>query len=85
VRIEVAPNPVRARATVSLRVRTEQEVNVALYDVLGRRVRTVHDGPVKAGRAHTLRVDAGGLSSGLYLLRADGERFQRTRRVTVVR
>ena len=81
----VAPNPVHTRATVSLRVRAEQEVRVALYDVLGRRVRTVHDGSMTPGRAHTLRVNAGQLSSGMYFLRADGEQFQTTRRVTVVR
>ncbi|MFB6273215.1 MAG: T9SS type A sorting domain-containing protein, partial [Salinibacter sp.] len=83
--IEVAPNPVRTRTTVSLRVRTEQEVNVALYDVLGRRVRTLYDASLTPGRRHTLRINVGDLSSGLYLLRADGEQFQRTRRVTVVR
>ncbi|PSR00037.1 MAG: hypothetical protein BRD51_01040, partial [Bacteroidetes bacterium SW_11_64_17] len=83
--IEVAPNPVRARATVSLCVRSEQEVNVALYDVLGRRVRTAHEGPLAPDRVHTLRVNADDLSSGLYLLRADGEQFRKTRRITVVR
>ncbi|PSQ55545.1 MAG: hypothetical protein BRD28_00370 [Bacteroidetes bacterium QH_10_64_37] len=81
----VAPNPVRTRATVSLRVRAEQAVTVTLYDVLGRRVRTVHDGPMAPGRDHAFQVDASGLSSGLYLLRADGEQFQRTHRITVVR
>ena len=81
----VAPNPVQTRATATLRVRTEQSVTVALYDVLGRRVRTVHEGPLAPNRAHTLRIDADALSSGLYLLRANGERFQETRRVTVVR
>jgi len=48
-------------------------------------VRTVHEGPLTPGRAHTLRVDAGGLSSGPYFLRANGEQFQTTRRITVVR
>jgi hypothetical protein len=81
----VAPNPVQTRATVSLRVRAEQDATVTLYDVLGRRVRTVHDGPVRPGRDHTFRVDTHGLSSGPYLLRADGEQFQKTRRITVVR
>jgi len=84
-RVEVAPNPVRSRATVSLRVRTEQDGTVALYDVLGRQVRIVHEGPLAPDRAHTLQVNADGLSSGLYLLRAEGEQFQRTRRITVVR
>ncbi len=81
----VAPNPVQTRATATLRVRAEQSVTVALYDILGRRVRTVHEGPLAPNRAHTLRIDADALSSGLYLLRANGERFQETRRVTVVR
>jgi len=81
----VAPNPVQARATVSLRVRAKQDVTVTLYDVLGRRVRTVHDGPLVPGRDHTFRIDAAGLSSGPYLLRTNGEHFQKTRRITVVR
>lgn len=84
-RVELAPNPVRTRATVSLRVRDEQAVRVALYDMLGRRVRILHDGPLAPDHVHTLRIRADELSSGLYLLRAEGERFRKTRRVTVVR
>jgi hypothetical protein len=82
--VNVAPNPVRNRATVTLRARTEQEITVALYDVLGRRVRTLYDASLTPGRAQTLRLDPSGLSSGLYLLRADGEQFQIIRRVTIV-
>ncbi|GEM_PF-2798856 len=84
-KVAVAPNPVQSRAEVSVRVREKQSVTIALYDVLGRRVRTVHEGPLAPDRAHALRVDAETLSSGLYLLRANGDQFQKTRRITVVR
>jgi hypothetical protein len=83
--LAIGPNPVRQQATVTLRLRDEQDVDVALYDVLGRRVRSVHTGAMASGRRHTLSLDVNGLASGLYLLRASGEQFQTTRRVTVVR
>jgi hypothetical protein len=84
-RITVAPNPIHRQGTVSLRVREEQSGTVALYDVLGRRVRTLHEGALSPGRAHTLSLNVDGLASGLYFLRATGEQFQKTQRITVTR
>ncbi|MFO8100375.1 MAG: T9SS type A sorting domain-containing protein, partial [Salinibacter sp.] len=81
----LAPNPIRKTGTVTIRVRTPQTVEVALYDLLGRRVRTLHTGRLPAQRAHSLPIRAGDLSSGSYLLRAEGEHFRVTRRVTIVR
>ena len=52
-----------------------------LYDVLGRRVRTVS---VKPG-PRTQRLDVSGLASGMYILRLTAEGAQQTRKLTVVR
>ena len=82
--VEVAPNPVRTDATVTLRVRSEQEVTAALYDLLGRKVRTLHEGRLAPRQAHRLSLETSGLTSGTYLLRVTGERFETTQRVTVV-
>jgi hypothetical protein len=82
--LTVGPNPVRHRATVSLTVREGQSVRAELFDLLGRRVRTVADRRFVRG-PHTLALDAAGLASGSYLLRVTGEQFTTTRRVTVVR
>ena len=80
------PNPVaRGRATLDLAVRETQQVTVALYDVLGRRVARVFDGEVAASTPQVVRVPAQGLASGVYFVRVTGERFRATRRVTVVR
>ena len=83
--LDAYPNPVTTRATVEVAVRTAQDVRVALYDVLGRRVATLHDGPLTPHTSHRLALPAAGLASGVYVVRVTGERFQATRRVTVVR
>ena len=83
-KVEVAPNPVRSEATSTLRVRSEQTVRIGLYDVLGRKVRTVHEGRLSPRRTHTFSLEADELPSGLYFLHVQGERFETTKRVTVV-
>lgn len=83
--VEVVPNPVRTQATLTLQVRSQQDVTARLYDTLGRRVRTLHEGPLAPQRRHAFSVQAEELSSGLYLLQVEGEQFRETRRVTVVR
>ncbi len=81
------PNPVHASAdaTVDVAVREAQAVTVAVYDVLGRRVATLHDGTVPAQETLRLTLPTRGLASGVYLVQAEGERFAATRRLTVVR
>ena len=66
-------------------MRAAQDVTVAVYDVLGRRVAVLHDGPVAAGETERLRLTGQGLASGVYLVRVVGERFQTVRRLTLVR
>ena len=80
-----APNPVRTQATLSFAVKTEAETVVTLYNVLGQQVRTLYDGQPTAGEAQRLRLDATGLSSGVYIVRLKAQGQTRTRRVTVVR
>ena len=84
MRVEVAPNPVRQQGRATVQVRTPQPVTVALYDLLGRRLHTLHQGDLAAHRTHTFRLDAGSLPSGLYFLRVTGKHAQHTQRLTVV-
>ncbi|WP_232798297.1 T9SS type A sorting domain-containing protein [Salinibacter altiplanensis] len=80
-----APNPVSERATFSFAVQEGAEAEVVLYNMLGQQVKTLYEGTPRAGQSTPLRFDAGGLSSGAYVvqLRADGR--TRTRRLTIVR
>ena len=79
------PNPFATQATFSLAVQEAQPVHVVLYDVMGRRVRTVFEDSVTPGAPATITVDAGGLASGRYLLRIEGRSFAVTRDLSLVR
>lgn len=79
------PNPFSSRTALTLRVGEAQAVRVELFDVLGRRVQTLFEGVVAPGSPVEVGVEAGGLPPGLYVVRASGETFRATRRVTLAR
>lgn len=86
-RLRAYPNPAGAQMTVEGAVKERQHVRVQIYDVLGRRVTTVYDGPMAPNEVKRFTVQPGteGLSSGTYFLRMTGEQFQTTTRISVVR
>jgi len=78
------PNPVRGQATVRYAVPNRQDVRIDLYDLLGRRIRTVVDTKTE-GRTEA-QLDVSRLASGTYFLRMQTEAGPvDTQRVTVVR
>ncbi len=83
------PNPFNPRTTVRFDLPREGRVELAIYDLQGRRVRTLLAGPAAAG-AHEVvwgDDDAGrGLPSGLYLARLRGpDGTSAERKLTLVR
>ena len=79
------PNPFQQQTRLVLRLDRAQPVRVAVYDYLGRRVRDLFDGWLSAGGPHVFALEAAGLPSGPYLIRATGRSFSTTRPVIVVR
>ncbi|HYE58908.1 MAG TPA: lysyl endopeptidase, partial [Rhodothermales bacterium] len=73
------------RAQLSLTVREAQHVRVDVYDAAGRRVATLLDETVEANRVRALVLEATGLSSGMYVVRAVGEQFVGSVVVTVAK
>jgi hypothetical protein len=79
-----SPNPARTRTTVTITSQNKTPVTVALFDALGRRVRTIHDGPLPGTKSKAIPLRTDDLASGLYLMRAtDGTRTV-TRKLAVV-
>mgnify|MGYP000084673152 CR=1 FL=1 len=78
------PNPARTQATVRYDVPVETDIEIAVYDLLGRRVATLADRRVPAGRAQ-VQLHTGPLPNGPYLLRLRAADQVRTRRFTVVK
>src|SRR5690606_5104981 len=69
--LRVYPNPLRGEGVVELTLEEPQHAGLAVYDVLGRRVLRLHEGPLPAGST-SLDLDAGALAPGGYFGRAAG-------------
>ncbi len=66
------PNPFNPATTLRFSLPAAQEVTVAVYNLLGAKVATVFSGNLPAG-LHALPFSAGGLASGVYLVRYQTE------------
>ena len=82
----MAPNPIRSGRPIEAMVRPNrpQTVQLALYNVLGQQVRAGLDGNVGASPLR-ITIPTGGLASGIYFLRFQGEEGVETRKLTIVR
>ncbi|MEM1056493.1 MAG: T9SS type A sorting domain-containing protein, partial [Bacteroidota bacterium] len=78
----VYPNPASRVARLELRLLEETDVQVSVYDVLGRRVAEVQDGVLAAG-VHTVEVPVAALAPGTYVVRVDGSGLGKSRQLTV--
>ena len=83
-RLEVYPNPSAGTATVAITLAEASEVRVVVYDVLGRVVALLHDGPLGMGE-HAISFESAHLPAGIYIARAESGGFSAARRVTLVR
>ena len=83
------PNPFQAETRINFELARAGDTDVAVFDLLGRRVRTLQSGPAAAG-PHTAiwdGRDAAGRSvtSGVYLVRLQLNGDARTVRIALVR
>ncbi len=87
--ITAGPNPFNPRTTIALDLPRAGEVSLRLYDIRGRLVRTLHDGPLAEGRHELVWFgddDAGrALASGVYFYEAKAVGEERIGKLTLVR
>lgn len=80
--MSVYPNPFNPLATIPFRSDRPAFVEITVFDQLGRKIETLHASDVSAG-LHQVRFDAGRLSSGVYLIRLDGQYLDGSGAVTL--
>ncbi len=76
------PNPARDAFSTIVELSARTAVELALYDLAGRRVALLHSGELAAGR-HEFSSSTDGLAGGVYLLRLEGAGDTLTRRLVV--
>lgn len=87
-RLSLAPNPFNPRTTVVFELAGTGRVDLAVYDVAGRRVATIASGPFAAGRHEVAWEGRDGsgrrLASGVYYVRLHADGRSLARRVTLL-
>ncbi|MGI9176035.1 MAG: zinc-dependent metalloprotease [Rhodothermales bacterium] len=78
------PNPVRTSTEIRYDLPETAEVELTVYDLMGREVRRLATGTHGQGN-HRVRLDTATLPSGVYIVRLQDGRRQLTRRITVVK
>jgi hypothetical protein len=64
------PNPFNGSTVIGYQMAASGPVRIAVYDLLGREISVLVNGPAIAGR-HLIRFDAANIASGTYLLRME--------------
>ncbi len=75
------PNPFNPRTNFHLTLGREQQINISVYDLQGKRVQIIQDGILSAFDRHNFNFSGSGLASGIYILKVLGESFQQSRNV----
>lgn len=81
----IHPNPFSDEGAFTVTVPRTQHVTVAAYDLLGRRVETLHEGTLPGRSPQSFVWKANGLPSGLYTMRVATVSGTLTTRAVVVR
>lgn len=86
---EARPNPSPGRTTVAFQMPRESDLRIEMFDITGRRVRTLVRDRRPSGFHAALwdgRDDGGGeVASGVYFLRMQAGSFDQTRRLVVIK
>jgi hypothetical protein len=79
-----APNPFQKRTVIRYTLRKAEHVQVSVFDVLGRRVRTLVDRVQGAGKKRVV-LNGEGLASGTYFYSVATDSFQERGKATLIR
>ncbi|UCE67552.1 MAG: T9SS type A sorting domain-containing protein [Candidatus Zixiibacteriota bacterium] len=86
---EAYPNPFNASVTIKYSLPELSDVNLVIYDIRGRAVRTIYKEGVPAGVNSIVwngTCDSGGkISSGVYLYRISAGEYEATSRMTLLK
>lgn len=79
------PNPFGPETQFDVELAKSQYLDVALFDVQGKRVASLYKGIVPARQSHQIKVAVDDLSNGVYMMRFQGEYFSTVRSVVLLK
>jgi uncharacterized delta-60 repeat protein len=82
--LSVFPNPLASQGSVDFSLAGAGRARLAVYDLLGREIAVLHEGPASSGTSR-VSFDASRLAPGSYVLRLVADGSATARSITVVR
>jgi len=79
----IYPNPFTYTATIEYTLPEGSDVGIILYDLTGRKIENLYSGHQSSG-IHTLNIDAGDLSKGVYFCRIKTELYDLARKCIIL-
>jgi hypothetical protein len=70
--VQIAPNPFTENSRISFNLPAKQTLQLELYDLSGKRIKTIFAGELSGG-TQAFELDGNGLSHGVYLLKIYGK------------
>jgi hypothetical protein len=78
------PNPAGGPVVISYQLAKDENVELKVYDMLGRAVKTLASGRQSAG-SHSIRLESGNLPNGVYFYRLKAGAFSETQKLVLMR
>ena len=78
------PNPFNPSTNISFNLPASSQVRLSVYNMLGQKVSELINGRMTSG-SHTIKFDASGLASGIYLYRLETPQSTLTRRMLLIK
>ncbi len=78
------PNPFNAQTTIEITLPMESEIELAVYDLLARKVAVLFEG-IKAAGTHSMIWNAKDVPSGIYFYQLSSEGYSQFNKMTLIR
>jgi hypothetical protein len=78
------PNPFNPSTTISYELPAESRIQIIIYDILGRQVKTLLNEIRKPGR-YNIMFDASGLPSGIYFIRLSANSYTEVKKMVLLK
>lgn len=78
----IYPNPMIDKAIVDVFVETADVFTIEIFDIMGNKVTTVHQGKLNKGK-HTFNISKNELKSGVFIINLSSKQFNQVKRIII--
>ncbi len=82
--ISVHPNPVSNLANIEFNLTNRSDVSIAVFDILGKNVKTIHNGELDGGK-HSIQLNTGDMNQGVYFTKIQIDSNVVTKKILVTK